>query len=255
MQRKPSIEVRRQLRKEVGFGCPVRGCGRPFLEWHHFDPPWRELNHHNPAGMIALCVQHHAEADGGAFTIEQLKRWKQPAGEADQVNGRFNWMRNELLLIVGGNYFIETYDAISINGHRFIWLSRDDEGYLLLNIAPIVVNGEPRFSMEENFWTTHGNEEDVECPPSGKLVSVKYPDGDSCSVKFLELKSNQALRKRYPDAPKALFEFNTPLTAVEVTFRLKSAELDIGPKRMVINGDCSIGGDLFIRCGGGISIN
>lgn len=254
MERKPKIEVRRQLRKEVGFGCPVPGCGRPFLEWHHFDPPWRELNHHNPEGMIALCVEHHAQADGGAFTIEQLKSLKQSVGDAAQVKGQFNWMRNELLLVVGGNYLVETYEAIRYKGAPLIWLNRDEEGYLLLNVAQVTVDGEPRFSMEENFWTIHGNEEDVECPPSGKLLSVKYANGDSCSVRFLELESKEALCKRYADAPKALFDINTPVTAVEVTFRLKSVDLDIGPKRTMIGGN-SIGGNFATRCGSGFVIN
>lgn len=254
MERKPKIEVRRKLRKEVGFGCPVPGCGRPFLEWHHFDPPWRELNHHNPEGMIALCVEHHAQADGGAFTIDQLKRFKQSVGEAAQVKGRFNWLRNEMLMVVGGNYFFETYEAIRLKGKPLIWLNRDDEGYLLLNIAQVTINGEPRFSMEENFFTVHGNEEDVECPPSGKLLSAKYPNGDSCSVRFLELANKEALRKQYPDAPEDLFSINTPVTAVDVTFRLKSIDVDIGPKQIVIEGN-PIRGNFAIRCGVGVVIN
>lgn len=254
MERKPKIEIRRKLRKEVGFGCPVPGCGRPFLEWHHFDPPWRELNHHNPEGMIALCTEHHAQADGGAFTIEQLKRLKHSVVEAAQVKGRFNWMRNELLMVVGGNYLLETYEAIRYKETPLIWLSRDDEGYLLLNVAQVTVDGEPRFSMEENFWTVHGNEEDVDCPPSGKMLSVKYTNGDSCSVKFLELASKEALQKHYADAPEALFDIETPVTAVEVTFRLKNAGLDIGPKKTVIGGN-TFRGNFSVRCGAGVVIN
>lgn len=254
MERKPKIEVRRKLRKEVGFGCPVKGCGSPFLEWHHFDPPWRELNHHNAEGMIALCTEHHAQADGGAFTTEQLKHLKHSKDAAAAVKGRFNWLRNELLMVVGGNYFLETYEAVRYKGYPLIWLNRDDEGYLLLNIAAVTVDGEPRLSMEENFWTAHGNEEDVECPPSGKMLSAKYANGDSCSVKFLELTSPEALRRQYPSAPKALFDINTPVTAVEVTLRLKSVELDIGPKETVINGN-SMGGNFAVRCSAGIVIN
>ncbi len=70
---KPPADIRRALRVEVGFGCPVDGCGSPYLTWHHFDPPWRERQHHDAAGMIALCLQHHKEADSGAFSHEQLR--------------------------------------------------------------------------------------------------------------------------------------------------------------------------------------
>lgn len=60
LSRTPPIEVRRQLRKEVNFGCPVDGCGIPYLTWHHFDPPWNEKEHHDPNGMLALCANHAA---------------------------------------------------------------------------------------------------------------------------------------------------------------------------------------------------
>jgi len=57
------------LRPTSPFGA-VAGVGP------HFDPPWREREHHDPAGMIALCLQHHKEADAGTFTEAQLKQLK-----------------------------------------------------------------------------------------------------------------------------------------------------------------------------------
>ncbi|OXS19876.1 hypothetical protein CGU37_22415 [Pseudomonas fluorescens] len=202
--------------------------------------------------MIALCVEHHAQADGGAFTIEQLRSFKGSADLAAEVKGRFNWMRNDLLLVLGGCYYLETYEILRYKGDRVIWLSRDEEGYLLLNVAESTVDGEPRFSMEENFWTTHGKEIDIECPPSGKKLSVKYANGDSCSVEFLELASEEALRKRYADAPADLFSIKTPITAVEVTFRLKTVGVDFGPKKTILGGNSL---SLFVKnCGVGIDI-
>src|SRR5215211_7582447 len=76
VNRTPPIEVRRELRREVGFGCPVDGCGSPYLTWHHFDPPWKERQHHDVVGMVALCREHHDKADVGAFTRQQLRQLK-----------------------------------------------------------------------------------------------------------------------------------------------------------------------------------
>lgn len=56
MNRTPPEPVREILRKEVNFGCPIEGCGSPYLEYHHFDPPWHEREHHDPQGMIH-CVE------------------------------------------------------------------------------------------------------------------------------------------------------------------------------------------------------
>src|SRR5918912_315690 len=36
VNRTPPAAVRRELRREVGFGCPVPDCGNPYLYWHHF---------------------------------------------------------------------------------------------------------------------------------------------------------------------------------------------------------------------------
>jgi hypothetical protein len=97
------MPVRRQLRQEVGFGCPVENCRSPYLTYHHFDPPWKEKKHHDPAGMVALCRPHHAQADAGTFTREQLRRLKATGrDQAENLSGRFEWMRRELLAVVGG---------------------------------------------------------------------------------------------------------------------------------------------------------
>lgn len=75
----PPSAVRLELRREVGFCCPVEGCHWPYLTWHHFDPPWHARQHHDQAGMVALCLQHHKEADSSAFTPEQLHAFKTTA--------------------------------------------------------------------------------------------------------------------------------------------------------------------------------
>ncbi|MFC2013399.1 hypothetical protein ACFLU8_00695 [Chloroflexota bacterium] len=109
MNRTPPADVRKKLRKEVGFGCPIQGCGNPYLQWHYFDPPWTECQHHNPDGMIALCADHHAKA--GAYTEKQLRDFKRKAVEQSQeVRGLFEWMRRDILVAVGdGLNLIGTY--------------------------------------------------------------------------------------------------------------------------------------------------
>jgi hypothetical protein len=55
------------LRREVNLGCPVAGCGSPFLTWHHFDPPWKLEHHHRPdefrAGVGERCPGLGRRAD------------------------------------------------------------------------------------------------------------------------------------------------------------------------------------------------
>lgn len=129
------INVRRELRKEVNFGCPVRKCGNPYLTYHHFDPPFHVEEHHRPEGMIALCAHHHNAAEGGAFTDDQLRALKLNP-YINLVEGRFDWLRNNLALSIGGNLFVKSYSPITINGKSIVWFERDDEDYLCLRTCP-----------------------------------------------------------------------------------------------------------------------
>src|SRR5436190_194003 len=130
MDRTPPVSVRRALRAEVGFGCPVSGCANPYLEYHHFDPPWHEREHHDAAGMIALCAEHHRKADAGAFTGQQLRHMKRSDDKA--VAGRFDWLRNNLLAVVGGSLYYDTPVILQFRGERAIWFERDESGHMLL---------------------------------------------------------------------------------------------------------------------------
>lgn len=249
MNRTPPSSVRKQLRKEVGFGCPVPGCQNPFLEWHHFDPKWNEREHHEPEGMIALCSVHHRQADVGTFTQDQLRQFKTKYRILERNMGsRFEWMRNKILIHIGGNHYLETYEILKLKGQRIIWLTRDEDGYLMLNIRPLSTSQEPRFGMEENFWLVHGNQEDLECPPSGRLIRITYPNGDKFSVEFRELEDETALRKRYPNANANVFDIETPITAIEIMYRLAGTSLDFGPDSSQIGG-VQIRGGFVYQCG------
>jgi hypothetical protein len=205
-------------------------CGNPYLYWHHFDPPWREREHHEPQGMIALCAEHHAKADAGAYTKRQLSELKRQAGgRPEALRGRFEWMRRDLLAVVGGNFYYQTYVIFSFHGVPRIWFNRDDDGCLLLNVRMPTTSGLPRTHIEENFWLSAGQPVDLECPPSGRLLKVDYSNGDAIRVEFFELDSLETALARYPDAniPPEIVSF--PLTAVEVLSRVGGTQIEFGP--------------------------
>jgi hypothetical protein len=178
---RPPADVRRQLRNEVGFGCPVDGCGSPYLTWHHFDPPWHERAHHEPDGMIALCLEHHKRADAGAFTHEQMRKLKSDpyvrrAG-VDLV-GTFSWRREQLIVRAGGNFAIACDVFLRFGDRNAIWLSVDEEHYELLNLDVLARDGSVLLSMRDNDWVAIAEVEDVECPPSGRSLILRIPSQD-----------------------------------------------------------------------------
>lgn len=264
MRREPSVAVRRGLAEEVGFGCPVAGCGSPYLTWHHFDPPWAMRQHHEPDGMVALCRDHHPEADAGAFTIEQLREMKREGRDRNKgIGARFNWMRDKLLAVVGGNFYYETPVVLRVQHLPVVWFNRDLSGRLLVNLQMLSTSPQPRMVMIDNFWLSTGTDEsEIVCPPSGRLISAKYPNGDQLKVEFRELASVEELDRRYapagrPAEVKARFEglgmpvpdtgashaesvdrfgIEFPLAAVEITMEIAGTELRLGPKHTTLPG-------------------
>jgi hypothetical protein len=59
LARKPPADVRRQLRREAGFGCIV--CGFVFCHYEHIDPEFADATHHDPLRMAFLCGRCHVE--------------------------------------------------------------------------------------------------------------------------------------------------------------------------------------------------
>jgi hypothetical protein len=153
MNRTPPVEVRRILRQEVGFGCPVDGCRQAFLTWHHFDPPWNVEQHHRPEGMIALCRPHHDAADQGVYSQAELKELKQSVcWRVQPARAKLPWTKREFLVRLGGYYTGGTEVPIIFGGERVIWLRRMDNGLLSLSFRLRAADGSVIAEMEDNMF-------------------------------------------------------------------------------------------------------
>ncbi len=254
MDRKPPAEVRKVLRQEVGFGCPIDDCGNPYLEWHHFDPPWNEKDHHNPEGMIALCTAHHKKADGGAYTKEQLRKYKGNKAQSEIIKGQFDWLRNDLLAFVGGNFYYETLKIIIIDGKDVIWFNRDENGYLRLSVRMLSILPRERAVIEDNIWTNIGDPIDLQSPPQGKELRIEYENGDYLYVKFFVLETAEKAYEKYKCKTlldKKLIKY--PITTVEVHYKIGGTGIELKPNGTSIQTNSIVGG-FISHCGGGISL-
>lgn len=154
--------------------CPVEGCTSPYLTWHHFDPPYRDGQAHDPHGMIALCAAHHQRADHGSFSNAELRDMKQrvPRGMPD---GHFDFRLPQLIVAAGGGLYVRTPALLTVRGRRLIWLSSDDGGRQLLNLDIRGADGTLLFSMRDNAWQVLADIEDLECPPAAKSLILRAP--------------------------------------------------------------------------------
>jgi hypothetical protein len=134
------------------------------LTWHHFDPPWRERQHHDPAGMIALCSNCHGEAD--LLTKEQLHKIKDEGRErAATIAHRFAWRRRKLLVVLGGNFFYNCDLILRVSSRRCVWFNRTETGEFELNFRLPASSGRPPFTVMGNVWMTLSDADDIIAPP------------------------------------------------------------------------------------------
>ena len=150
MRRDPPPDVKRTLRQEVRFACPIPGCGNPVLTWHHFDPPWREKQHHNPEGMIALCLEHHALADGGTWTKSKLRSFKKTPPDIQQIKKKFLWSESSIVYRLGGCYVASCSPIISISKIPILWETRSQDGRLLFSFKLNDQYGSEILFLDEN---------------------------------------------------------------------------------------------------------
>lgn len=233
LSRTPPVGVRKRLRQEVGFGCPVDSCGSPYLEWHHFDPPWEIEKHHDPARMIALCSEHHAKAD--AWTKHDLREMKSKASaDRDAVRGRFEWMADEVLTVMGGSIFVGTRTPIKLDDRTVFGYERDHRGRLQLSLAigQLSAKGDLKTRVDKNDFIIGDEADDVECPPNGKLLKIRWSNGDRLSVEFKRWTNRELFQKypqlwRVPDQYRAFLVL--PLLTCDVQFELAGTPWKITP--------------------------
>ena len=163
MSDKGKAEAIRILRKEVRYGCPI--CRSPFLTFHHFDPPRKDLKDEapwDPKGIIALCRPHHDVADehgqyAGSFTKAKLREMKRRDYSSKPVKGDF-WQLNEnknVLVRIGGSYTSPTSSILSVNHVPQIGLTVNEDGYLSLSFVLRNKADEVVAKMEENSFTAY----------------------------------------------------------------------------------------------------
>jgi hypothetical protein len=180
-----------------------------------------------------LCRVHADQADNGALTDDQLRAMKELGlVRAETIGGRFNWMRNDLLAVVGGNFFYDESVILEVGGVSCVWFDRDSNNDLLLSFRMPSLSGQPRATIHQNFWYVPPTVEELICPPHGRLIDVRYQNGDHLRVECSTAATVEELSARYPDANVMRWpEFvRFPLTTVEVWETAVGTPIQLGPK-------------------------
>jgi hypothetical protein len=160
-----------ELRREVNFCCPVPDCDNVILTYHHFDPPWRDRQHNEAGGMIAICPICHGKAEGGAWTIEQLRHFKKNPKPPGFVRDRLAVPEpgKRAVYRLGGNYVLSCPLVLGVAEVPVLWEDRAPDGTFLFNLHVLDDRNNSLLVVLQNslsvdslqvwdcFLNTHGN--------------------------------------------------------------------------------------------------
>jgi len=152
LSRNTPLGVQRILRKEVNYGCPVPECGEPLLTWHHFDPPWKIEEHHDPDRMIALCLKHHGLAEGEEYSREQLREWKQNPNNPELLKKEYDWMFPWCLIRLGGGVLAPGWCDLRIEDFVVFQAKRTSADHLAFSFKLKNEDDALIASMEDNMF-------------------------------------------------------------------------------------------------------
>jgi hypothetical protein len=131
-----------------------------------------------------------------------------------------------------------------------LWFNRDDAGYALLNLRMPQTSRSSRVSIEDNFWVKRGNPTDLDSPPGGKSLMVRYRNGDAVCVMFRDIEDTESLQHRYANPPEGL---EVPFTVVEAALKIPALSVSFTSQQTTIGTNQIVGG-LISHCGVGLSL-
>jgi hypothetical protein len=193
---------------------------------------------------------------------------------AASVSERFEWMRHEILVVVGGNFFFNTPIAVQYLEQPVVWYRRDERGRMLLNLRMITVSSEPRLVLEDNDWLLLGSPVDFESPPSGKRIAAHYANGDALTIEFLDLDSGEAFERRYRehglnqnmidllesrgipyDKGPRRYPFSFPIAVCEITMKVGGTRLEFTPQNISFGGGGGMSGAMVTNAPIGLHLS
>ncbi|MBN8611088.1 MAG: HNH endonuclease [Deltaproteobacteria bacterium] len=197
--RKIPAETRLHLRREVNFGCPAPRCGNPLLTFHHFDPPFHEGHSHDPAGIVALCREHHDRADPkgsdrGLYSVETLRGFKRDPWVKDKLNGRLFELPRRFVVFAGGGEARSSSMVLRVGGVPMFRI-RGALHESALDLSMMDLAGNLALEIRRDALVAHTQLlRDAVFPPKATRWSV-----DAGNAGFVELKFQRLQREQFAD--------------------------------------------------------
>lgn len=172
--------VKREVRKNSGFGCVI--CGLAICEYEHVTPEWNDAKVHDPNCMTLLCGSCHSKKTRGIYSVEKIKNaMKTPKCREDGFNRDYlDFGKNKPIIQLGKTTFYHPESLITVNGMSILSIlppvtTDTDEPFGLF--AYFSDNeGEGILGIENNIWKGNSHYWDIETKGRKLLIRKKLGD-------------------------------------------------------------------------------
>ena len=165
-------EVKREVRRECGFGCVI--CGLAIVQYHHFDPPFQEARTHNSAGIVLLCGGCHQKSDGFWSASKVATARRNPITFKNGYARDAFDLRSPFVLRIGSSSFENVSTIVRTHeGERWFVIEEPEaEGApVRLSVVFFDKNGHLSLEIQENEWRCFSGQWDTEV--EGRTIIVR----------------------------------------------------------------------------------
>jgi len=137
-------DIKRQVRRECGFGCVY--CGLAIATYEHIDPAFKDAREHDPSKIAYLCGSCHDRVTRGVWSKQKIivARSNPCCIRNHRCHDSFDISTPHPVIWVGPNEIININKILSVDDH------------VVLSIDPPEQTGAP-FSISGEFYDDYGN--------------------------------------------------------------------------------------------------
>jgi hypothetical protein len=124
--------IKLEIRRRCKFRCII--CDEAIIEYHHFDPPFSEATEHSANGITLLCAKHHAHAEKGFITTNEIKQKDLIRRTLSIQDARTEMPSFQIpfTAILGSVFFLGEGKLLEVDGETLLNISVDPSGYLTI---------------------------------------------------------------------------------------------------------------------------
>ncbi|GEM_PF-374384 len=165
--------IKRQIRREAGFGCVV--CGNAIFQYEHIDPVFSESREHDPTRMTLLCAACHDRVTRGFLSKSSVLRAKKnpETKKRGYSFGMFDLCRVPPIVKLGAIVARNSRSIISAGGQSLLQVKPPEETGAPFRLCARFPssNGAEAMIIEDNEWKAGVQNWDVDVV--GRTVTIR----------------------------------------------------------------------------------